>query len=156
MFSRRQCFGAVGRDEVVEHLSSNLVVIPWTLAEGVALCTAIQSISPKYGCHPALTGGLLYKEGPRKDCDVVIYQRGDVDGERPEIDWLGLWAELKTIGIELVKDFGYVKKCLYQGKSLDIFDPTEEGGNYGTEDEQPPTQKAEIPIEETVDADIEF
>lgn len=55
----------------------------WELSEALALCTAIHNIpSQKFNCHPALTGGLLYKTGPRKDCDIVIYQRGDVDGVR--------------------------------------------------------------------------
>jgi hypothetical protein len=103
----------------------------WTLQEGVALCTAIQNLpSEMFHCHPALTGGLLYKEGPRKDCDIVIYQRGDTDGEREPIAWEGLWAALEGIGLTLLHDFGYVKKCRYQGKPVDIFDPTEEGGDY--------------------------
>lgn len=89
----------------------------WNLAEGVALCVAIQNLpSQKFHCHPALTGGLLYKQGPRKDCDIVIYQRGDVNGKREPIDWPGLWAALEGIGLRLIQDYGYVKKCLYQGK----------------------------------------
>lgn len=103
----------------------------WTLQEGISLCTAIHELPcQKFNCHPALTGGLLYKQGPRKDCDIVIYQRGDVDGKREPIDWVGLWAALETIGLSVINDFGYVKKCRYQGKSVDIFDPTQEGGNY--------------------------
>lgn len=108
----------------------------WTLEEGVALCTAIHQLpSQKFNCHPALTGGLLYKQGPRKDCDLVIYQRGDVDGKREPIDWSGLWAALAGIELHMVHDFGYVKKCTYRGKSVDVFDPTQDGGNYQTADE---------------------
>lgn len=104
----------------------------WTQQEGIDLCIAIQNLpSEKFNCHPALTGGLLYKTGPRKDCDVVIYQRGDVDGERPEINWTGLWDALKGIGLEMVTDHGYVKKCTYRGKTVDVFDPTQDGGQYG-------------------------
>lgn len=108
----------------------------WTLMEAVALCTAIHEIpAQKFHCHPALTGGLLYKSGPRKDCDIVIYQRGDVGGERLPIDWPGLWAALDGIGLKLVMDYGYVKKCIYHGKMVDVFDPTQNGGNYGQTDE---------------------
>lgn len=104
----------------------------WTLQQGLDLCTAIHNLpAQKFNCHPALTGGLLYKTGLRKDCDIVIYQRGDVDGKREPINWPGLWAALYDIGVCLGDDFGYVKKCTYQGKIVDIFDPTEDGGNYG-------------------------
>lgn len=39
----------------------------WTQKEAIELCVKIEAICPKYGCHVALTGGLLYKEGERKD-----------------------------------------------------------------------------------------
>lgn len=111
----------------------------WTLEEGVALCTAIQNLpSQQFHCHPALTGGLLYRQPPRKDCDIVIYQRGDVDGKREPIDWVGLWTALEQIGLCLVNDFGYVKKCAYKGKSVDIFDPTDENTEYGAQQDADP------------------
>ena len=104
----------------------------WSLEEGLALCTAIHEMpSQKFNCHPALTGGLLYKQGLRKDCDIVIYQRGDVGGKREPIDWVNLWIALQGIGLLLITDFGYVKKCTYHGKQVDVFDPTEDGGSYG-------------------------
>jgi hypothetical protein len=107
---------------------------PWTLADALALCTAIHNLpSEKFHCHPALTGGLLYKTGPRKDCDIVIYQRGDVGGERQPIDWSGFWLAAQSVGLQLIHDYGYVKKCDYHGKVVDVFDPTQEGGNYGQE-----------------------
>lgn len=120
-------------------LTSEQNALQWTLQEGVALCRAIQELpSEKFHCHPALTGGLLYKDGPRKDCDIVIYQRGDTGGEREPIDWTGLWAALEGIGLLLLHDHGYVKKCVYRGQAVDIFDPTEEGGDYGDEGEADP------------------
>lgn len=116
----------------MDELNLSIEVVQWTREEAVVLCTLIQNLpSQKFHCHPALTGGLLYREGLRKDCDIVIYQRGDVDGERKPIDWVGLWKALEIIGVKLVNDFGYVKKCLYKGKPVDIFDPTQDGGDYG-------------------------
>lgn len=107
---------------------------PWGLAKAIALCTAIQNLpSQDFSCHPALTGGLLYKEGLRKDCDIVIYQRGDKDGKRDPIDWPGLWAALEGIGLLLENDFGYVKKCRYEGLVVDILDPAQTGGSYGSQ-----------------------
>lgn len=121
---------------VPENRSAEKCDDQWSLAEGVALCTAIHELPcQQFNCHPALTGGLLYKQGPRKDCDIVIYQRGDVDGKREPINWDGLWVALDGIGLCLVTDFGYVKKCTYHGKSVDVFDPTQEGGNYQSSDE---------------------
>jgi hypothetical protein len=108
----------------------------WNLQQGTDLCTAIHNLpSQAFNCHPALTGGLLYKTGPRKDCDIVIYQRGDVDGKREPINWSGLWEALQSIGLFLINDFGYVKKCTFEGKAVDIFDPTQEGGSYGPQKE---------------------
>lgn len=103
--------------------------VTWSLAEAIELCTLIQSVSPKHFAHPALTGGLLYKTGPRKDCDIVIYQRGDSKGVRPTLDWDGLWKSMEAFGLTLVIDYGYVKKCLWRDKTVDIFDPTQESGS---------------------------
>lgn len=99
----------------------------WTLEMGIKLCTEIQKWSPLYHCHPALTGGLLYKIGLRKDCDIVIYQRGDTNGVRHPINWTGLWDCLaQHVGLSMLHDYGYVKKCEWLGKVVDIFDPTKE------------------------------
>lgn len=43
----------------------------WTQAEAIALCREIEQICPRFGCHVALTGGCLYKDGPRKDADLL-------------------------------------------------------------------------------------
>lgn len=99
----------------------------WTRDEAIELCKLIQSVSPKHHAHPALTGGLLYKDGPRKDCDIVIYQRGDTKGDKPAVDWPGLWESFKSFGLTLEVDYDYVKKCLWRGKEVDVFDPTAEG-----------------------------
>ena len=134
----------------------------WTLQDGIDLCTAIQNLpSEMFHCHPALTGGLLYKQPPRKDCDIVIYQRGDTGGERQPINWLGLWTALQDIDLWLIHDFGYVKKCRYKGKSVDIFDPTQEGGSYQEKVEADPDLAMEKAREDKelfaeVEDDIQF
>jgi hypothetical protein len=108
----------------------------WTIEEARELCTLINSVSYEFNCHPALTGGLLYKDGPRKDCDVVIYQRGDTKGVHTRIDWEGLWKALDVLGIEKLYDFGYCKKCMWKGKSVDILDPTEDGSDYNAQPDE--------------------
>jgi len=55
----------------------------WTREEGIALCKAIEPIVATFGCHIALTGGLLYKDGKRKDCDLIVYRAGQDFGDEP-------------------------------------------------------------------------
>jgi len=98
----------------------------WTQEEAVQLCTEIEKICTKYGCHVALTGGLLYKAGPRKDCDLLFYRIRQWD----EIDMEGLWAGLSIIRIKQTSGFGWCYKATYRGKKIDFFFPEEEGEEY--------------------------
>jgi hypothetical protein len=107
-------------------------VKPWAQADAIALCRAIEAICPDYGCHVALTGGLLYKDGERKDCDILFYRIRQVD----EIDVEGLFAALSTIGVERVSGFGWVYKAVYQGKPIDCFFPESDRGEYERAEEQ--------------------
>lgn len=95
-----------------------------------ALCVEIESISPLYGCHVALTGGCLYKEGPRKDVDIVLYR----DREKDKIDFDGLFKALESIGITQGKDHNFCKKAIYcfEGEEYDIdfLCPEDRNGNY--------------------------
>lgn len=95
----------------------------WTTEEAVQLCKLIEGVAPQFGGHVALTGGLLYKDGPRKDCDVLVYRIRQLD----EVDFEGLFLVLEPLGIKLVKDHGWCKKLTYNGKKIDMFDPDEEG-----------------------------
>ena len=91
----------------------------WTQAEAIELCRLFESIVPRYGFHVALTGGCLYKDGPRKDADVVIYRiRG---GSEP--DWAGMLWALEDCGLLVTKYYDFVTKCLWEGKTLDILYP---------------------------------
>lgn len=98
----------------------------WTQAEAIALCREIERVCPPFGCHVALTGGLLYKDGPRKDCDIVLYRIREVD----EIDEVGLFNALAAIGVVVhfdnEHDYGGDTWCIkaeHDGRSLDIFFP---------------------------------
>src|SRR3546814_21088535 len=71
--------------------------LPWTLEDAVALCRKIEKIAPEYGAHVALTGGTLYKDGPRKDVDPIFYRIRQVK----EIDRPRLIRALPRIGIEI-------------------------------------------------------
>jgi hypothetical protein len=98
----------------------------WTQKEGIALCITLEAICPHYGCHVALTGGLLYKQGQRKDCDILFYRIR----QTKQIDMEGMWSALSDIGFTMTKGFGFVYKATYNGKPVDCFFPEEEEGEY--------------------------
>jgi hypothetical protein len=95
----------------------------WTQAEAIELAVAIEAICPEYGCHVALTGGLLYKPGPRKDADFLFYRIRDWS----EVDVSGLFSALAAIAIIQGKDHGWCKKATYHGKPIDFFFPDDDG-----------------------------
>ncbi len=97
----------------------------WEQSEGIALCRAIENIAPPFGAHVALTGGLLYKDGPRKDVDIMLYRIRQVEA----IDMKGLEVEMLKLGVTINEDAmpygvaGWVRKGKYQGKRIDFFFP---------------------------------
>lgn len=102
----------------------------WTQQEAIELCKQVEAICPKFGCHVALTGGLLYKDGERKDCDLLIYRIRQTS----IISYDGLWEALKTIGLHMIRGYGWCYKCEFNGKPVDVFDPEEMGGEYPIEE----------------------
>lgn len=97
----------------------------WSLEEAIVLIKNIEAICPQYNCHVALTGGLLYKEGRRKDLDIIFYAVGSIPPV--DIQWTGLIQDLKYLGLTNFKSLGRVTKAYYEGKAIDIIDPTIEG-----------------------------
>lgn len=112
----------------------------WTQAEALALCERIEAGCPPYGCHVALTGGLLYKEGARKDADILFYRIR----QSPEIDVDGLMSALASLGIEAGDDFGWCFKASYAGKPIDFFFPEREGDEYPATDVEETTLDLEV------------
>ncbi len=98
----------------------------WTQADAIELCRKIEAICPPFGCHVALTGGTLYKDGPRKDLDVLFYRIR----QRDTIDTDGLFQALRTIGVERTKGFGWCHKAAFQGRNIDMFFPENQDGDY--------------------------
>ena len=89
--------------------------------EAIALCVIIEALSPKFHYHVALTGGLLYKTGRRKDCDLLFYSVRQQEDVSPE----SLIEHLcdAVDGLEFVAWFGWLAKVEYFGKSIDVFFP---------------------------------
>lgn len=102
----------------------------WTQQEAIDLCIKLERIAPAFGAHVALTGGLLYKAGPRKDCDILIYRIRQVDA----IDVEGFFAAAESVGVKQTGGFGWCYKAELDGKPIDFFFPEDDGeyvGNAG-------------------------
>lgn len=100
---------------------------PWTRDMALDLCRIIERIAPQFGAHVGLTGGLLYKDGRRKDCDVLIYRIRQAD----TIDHEGLFDALAAEGIQKTGGFGWCHKAEWHGLPIDIFFPEEtQDGDY--------------------------
>lgn len=98
----------------------------WEQWDAIRLCAEIERVCPKFGCHVALTGGLLYKDGPRKDLDILFYRIRQC----PRIDMEGLWGALKPLGLEVISGFGWCYKAHIGNKPIDCFFPEEQNGIY--------------------------
>ncbi len=102
----------------------------WTQEQALALCRQLEAIAPKFGAHVGLTGGLLYKDGPRKDADIIIYRIRQV----PKIDADGFFGAVKAIGVEFKSGFGWCRKAEWNGLPIDFFFPEEDGEYESGED----------------------
>lgn len=114
----------------------------WTHEQALDLCRKIEAICPAFGCHVALTGGLLYKDGERKDCDILFYRIRQIE----HIDEEGLFNALAEIGVQKVSGFGWCHKAEYEGRKIDCFFPEEQGGEYVSEDAAFDMSLEEIPF----------
>lgn len=94
-------------------------------ATGIDLCKALYEKLSPHGFFPALTGGLLYKEGSRKDCDIVIFRhRQNVQPfELVEIEHL-----LVECGFTDIRHHGFVTKANMGIFPVDIFNPESKNG----------------------------
>jgi len=98
-----------------------------SLNDAIELCRIIEEFAPMYGCHVALTGGCLYKDGKRKDIDILFYRIRQVS----EVNHDGLKAALSDAGISDITGFGWLLKGSWKGIGIDMFFPEEiDGGVY--------------------------
>lgn len=104
--------------------------VPCNLEFALTACKNVEAGCSEFGCHVALTGGTLYKEGSRKDLDILFYRIRQVQ----KINYDGLFSYLKSIGFSTPEGFGWIYKSRYRGVNVDIFFPEEQsGGVYGGE-----------------------
>jgi hypothetical protein len=113
----------------------------WTQAEAIELCRLVEAVCVAQGdCHVALTGGLLYKDGPRKDCDLLFYRVRQADWINVE----GLFTALFAIGLQRTRvpdGEHFVVKATWRGRNVDCLFPEVASGDY-TNDSNAAAQSA--------------
>ena len=91
-----------------------------TIQDGIDLCRLIFDNARSAGYFPALTGGLLYKDGERKDIDIVLYRHRQKLSSFTNQDFI---PSLLSLGVTIISTHGFVTKCEWKGFSIDIFNP---------------------------------
>lgn len=93
------------------------------------MAVIIESIAAQHGMHVGLTGGQLYKDGPRKDIDFVLYHASNTD--RSEKKVFAIMCDLYSEGFSNITNFGRVTKLTYEDLYVDILYPEFDGaGEY--------------------------
>ncbi len=106
------------------------MITNWIQSDALALCVQLERFAPSFGCHVALTGGLLYRTGPRKDCDIILYRIR----QSPRIDYEGFFEAIKSAGVFKISGFGFCYKAIAHGKIVDFLCPEEGGDEYPAAD----------------------
>ena len=91
-----------------------------TQQDGVLLCQLLHEKLEPLGYFPALTGGLLYKEGNRKDIDIVIYRHRQ---KIESFEIIDITKALSEVGVKVNGYHGFVTKAEWKGFIVDIFNP---------------------------------
>lgn len=89
------------------------------------LARELEFVCIKHDCHVALTGGLLYKDGERKDADILIYR----NRQSQCIDTIALFADFAKIGFKRSSGAGWIHKFVWRigmrEEAVDVFFPEE-------------------------------
>jgi len=104
----------------------------WNTEDAIKLCRKLEIIAPEFGAHIALTGGRLYKDGERKDVDIMVYRIR----QAPQVDKAGFFKKINELfDIDWIDDFGWCNKAKLNGLDIDFFFPDDTtGGTYGDDD----------------------
>lgn len=107
------------------HMPSQCQRKVWTQEEAIKMARNIEEVARLVGAHIGLTGGCLYKDGPRKDLDIVVYRVRQLVFDRDRFFDL-----LRAIGIVRLEDHGFVAKATYGPRDIDFLFPEEDDGGY--------------------------
>lgn len=107
----------------------------WSLSEALNVVKRVEEVVSPLKAHVALTGGLLYKEGLRKDLDLMFYRVR----QEPHLAESVIIDALRGLGFDIKTQHGWVYKALYERKNVDLFFPENypyakelgKNGNYG-------------------------
>lgn len=88
--------------------------------KAIGICAKLYRVLGPLNFYPALTGGCLYKEGERKDCDIVIFRHRQA---HTDFELKHLEPVLRLAGFTDFQHFGFVTKCMYLGCAVDLFNP---------------------------------
>ena len=126
---------SIKRKELIEQVEADYIDSKEKYMEhlnkAVKLCSQLYPLLEPLGFYPALTGGSLYKDGDRKDIDIVLYRNRQ---KMPEIDWDVLSEILKPI-IKITVRSGFCTKGVWEGLDVDFSIPEVEGtSNYQGDD----------------------
>jgi hypothetical protein len=103
----------------------------WSQLEAIAFAIDVEHIARSFNFHVGLTGGCLYRQGLRKDCDLVFYPHVEKGCEPNELGLID--ALVKDMNLILGKRFTRVQKSTYFGRSVDLIFPHHTP--YGYDDE---------------------
>lgn len=99
------------------------------LETALIYCRQLEQHAPTFGLHIGLTGGCLYKDGDRKDLDIILYRIR----QEPEPNLEDFYLILEEMGWEMGKNHGWVQKMKTPvGDNVDFFYPE----RTQTEDEE--------------------
>ena len=99
------------------------LAMTWTFEQARPLIIKLEMRLPAAGCHVALTGGVLYKFGQRKDLDLIVYRIRQMEIQEDK-----MVAAFKECEVEIIKRYGWMYKARYRGNGIDILIP-ESGGS---------------------------
>lgn len=111
----------------------------YTIEDAQRICTKLYEPLRAIGVFIGVTGGSLYKEGPRKDIDLLVYlntSHADIETTDIEdmpmriIDVISKAADVNEYTTEY---FGYVTKTFIDGIPVDILFPEYGPNRYPTE-----------------------
>lgn len=108
--------------------------IKWRRHEAIELCERLHKIAPMFGIHVGLTGGCLYKDHERKDCDILLYRI-----RQSEMSLENFFTCLEVaFKIKVTNDHGFCVKAVdATGRDIDFLIPERENGPYPCESDNP-------------------
>lgn len=108
------------------------------LETALELCTLLEAHLAPQELHVGLTGGTLYKDGERKDIDLLVYTERQIYAQPENLFMILLECANAIDHLTFDTFHGFVSKMIYKGVDIDVLYPEYSGaGTYPIEDEKP-------------------